>query len=45
MKPVSGTHVGIGEGTQVGLCRLQKDAIRIGPLIFFDKRWIRPIPR
>jgi hypothetical protein len=36
--------VSIGEGVQVGFCRLQKDAIRFGPLLVFDKKWLRPTP-
>lgn len=35
----------IAEGVQVGFCRLQKDAIRLGPAVLFDKRWVRTTPK
>lgn len=36
---------GIGEGVQVGHCRLQKDALRLGPIPLLDKKLFRPTPR
>ncbi len=41
--PVSETHVGIAPGQQLGFCRLQKDAIRIGPIILFDKGFLKRV--
>lgn len=41
---VSQYDCNIAEGVQVGFCRLQKDAIRVGPAVLFDKRWVRPTP-
>lgn len=36
--------VGMCEGVPLGICRMQKDLIRLGPLPLFDKLWIRPTP-
>lgn len=35
----------IGAREQLGFCRIQKDAVRIGPFILFDKKRIRPTPK
>lgn len=40
----SRSDFGFAGGVRIGSCRFQKDAIHVGPIIFFDKRLLHPTP-
>ena len=43
MEPEYPYDLPIGQGTHIGFCRLQKDTVKIGPIVLLDRQLLRKL--